>query len=168
MVVLDQPVPSGLPFRPRSGGATVVCASGSCAAPSRPLRPCAATAVVFAPVQHSASEPSASIAGLSAQDLDLQVATGPGVPLRIAGAGCWAFLCWVHFVLRAASVEAPAFAGKPPAMWAALTFNQDLCRLMFVLTSVVTSSAPVPIQHLHPLFCEPCLHSPAMQVVPPE
>src|SRR5580704_10472698 len=67
-----------------------------------------ATAVVSRLFSILRLHPPASIAGLSAQDLDLQVATGPGIPgFELLGFILGA-LVLAQFILRAASVEAPA------------------------------------------------------------
>src|SRR6202166_1524936 len=68
--------------------------------------------------------PPASIAGLSPQDLDLQVATGPGVPgFELLG---WLLgaLVFVQFILRAARESSLNVA--------ALTFIRIYVGLMFV------------------------------------
>src|SRR6266853_518076 len=66
-----------------------------------------ATAVVSRLFSILRLNPPASIAGLNAQDLDLQVATGPGVPgFELLGWFLGA-LVFLQFILRAASVEAP-------------------------------------------------------------
>src|SRR3982074_2266593 len=66
--------------------------------------------------------PPASIAGLSAQDLDLQVATGPGVPgFELLGWFLGA-LVLVQFILRAASVVASADSREASLNALALTF----------------------------------------------
>src|SRR6266566_9935131 len=54
--------------------------------------------------------PPASIAGLSPQDLDALVATGPGVPGFALLGWCLGALVFVHFILRASSVAASANA----------------------------------------------------------
>src|SRR5260370_21356031 len=81
-----------------------------------------ATAVVARLFSILPLNPPASIAGLSAQDLDLQVATGPGVPgFQLLG---WLLgaLVFVHFILRAAPVAAPADSRQVSLNALALTF----------------------------------------------
>ena len=65
-----------------------------------------ATAVVSRLFSILRLHPPANIAGMSPQDLDLQVATGPGVPgFELLGWFLGA-LVFVQFILRAASVAA--------------------------------------------------------------
>src|SRR6195256_83920 len=67
-----------------------------------------ATAVVSRLFSILRLHPPASIAGLSAQDLDLLVATGPGVPgFELLGWFLGA-LVFVQFILRAAAVAVSA------------------------------------------------------------
>src|ERR1700731_1200506 len=67
-----------------------------------------ATAVVSRLFSILRLNPPASIEGLSPQELDLQVATGPGVPgFELLGWFLGA-LVLVHFILRAASLAASA------------------------------------------------------------
>src|SRR5258705_4345695 len=74
----------------------------------------------------------ASIAGLRPDDLDLLVATGPGVPgFELLGWFLGA-LVLAPFVLRAASVEAPANSRESSLNAAALTFIRIYVGLMFV------------------------------------
>src|SRR5260370_35072186 len=74
--------------------------------------------------------PPASIEGLSAQDLDLQVATGPGVPgFELLGWFLGA-LVFVHFILRAASAAAPADSREGSLNGLALTFIRGYVGLM--------------------------------------
>src|SRR5882672_67001 len=76
--------------------------------------------------------PPASIAGLRPDDLDLLVATGPGVPgFELLGWFLGA-LVLAQFVLRAASVEAPANSRESSLNAAALTFIRIYVGLMFV------------------------------------
>jgi putative oxidoreductase len=76
--------------------------------------------------------PPASIAGLNAQDLDLQVATGPGVPgFELLGWFLGA-LVFVQFILRAASVAASAESREASLNASALTFVRVYVGLMFV------------------------------------
>jgi putative oxidoreductase len=110
--------------------------------------------------------PPASIAGLSAQDLDLQVATGPGVPgFELLG---WLLgaLVFVQFILRAASVEAPAASRESARNVAALTFIRIYVGLMFVPhfgSHILGGPYQFEIYTLY--FASLGLHMPAMQVL---
>jgi putative oxidoreductase len=76
--------------------------------------------------------PPASIEGLSPQDLDLLVATGPGVPgFELLGWFLGA-LVLAHFVLRAAAAVASAESREEAINAAALTFMRVYVGLMFV------------------------------------
>jgi putative oxidoreductase len=125
-----------------------------------------ATAVVSRLFSILRLNPPASIAGLSAQDLDLQVATGPGVPgFELLG---WVlgFLVLVHFVLRAASVEARADSREAARYVAALTFIRIYVGLMFVPhfgSHILGGPYQFNIYTLY--FASLGLHMPAMQVV---
>src|SRR3984893_2384963 len=66
--------------------------------------------------------PPASIEGLSAQDLDLLVATGPGVPGFALLGWFLGALVLVQFILRAASVAASADSREVSLNASALTF----------------------------------------------
>jgi len=91
-----------------------------------------ATAVVARLFSILRLNPPASIAGLSAQDLDLQVATGPGVPgFELLGWFLGA-LVFVHFILRAASAAAPADSREVSLNALALTFIRVYVGLMLV------------------------------------
>ncbi len=91
-----------------------------------------ATAVVSRLFSILRLNPPASITGLNAQELDLQVATGPGVPgFELLG---WVLgaLVFVQFILRAASVEARADPRESSLNGSALTFIRVYVGLMFV------------------------------------
>src|ERR1700730_6805455 len=76
--------------------------------------------------------PPASIEGLSAQDLDLQVATGPGVPgFELLGWFLGALVLG-HFILRSASVVASADSREDSLNALALTFIRVYVGLMLV------------------------------------
>src|SRR5712692_3853523 len=76
--------------------------------------------------------PPASIDGLNPQDLDLLVATGPGIPgFELLGWFLGA-LVFVQFILRAASVAAPADSREASLNASALTFIRVYVGLMFV------------------------------------
>ena len=111
-------------------------------------------------------DPPAGVAGLSPQDLDLLVATGPGVPgFELLGWFLGA-LVLVQFVLRAASVEAPADSRESSLNAAALTFIRIYVGLMFVphFGSHILGG---PFQFkIYTLYFESLgLHMPAMQVL---
>jgi putative oxidoreductase len=125
-----------------------------------------ATAVVSRLFSILRLNPPASIAGLSAQDLDLQVATGPGVPgFELLG---WLLgaLVFLQFILRAASVEALTDSREAWRNVAALTFIRIYVGLMFVphFGSHILGG---PYQfNIYTLYFESLgLHMPAMQVV---
>src|SRR3979490_1908060 len=91
-----------------------------------------ATAVVSRLFSILRLTPPASIAGLKPDDLDLLVATGPGVPgFAILG---WLLgaLVFVQFILRAASVVASSDSPKISLNELALTFIRIYVGLMFV------------------------------------
>src|ERR1700704_1101983 len=91
-----------------------------------------ATAVVSRLFSILRLNPPASIAGLSPQDLDLQVATGPGVPgFELLG---WVLgaLVFVQFVLRAASLAASVDSREASLNSLALMFIRVYVGLMFV------------------------------------
>ena len=76
--------------------------------------------------------PPASIEGLNPQDLDLLVATGPGVPgFELLGWFLGA-LVFVQFILRAASVAASADSREASRNALALTFIRVYVGLLFV------------------------------------
>src|SRR6266576_5000159 len=91
-----------------------------------------ATAVVSRLFSVLRLHPPASIAGLSPQDLDLLVATGPGVTgFELLG---WILgaLVLVQFILRAASAAASADSRELSLNASALTFIRVYVGLMFV------------------------------------
>jgi putative oxidoreductase len=91
-----------------------------------------ATAVVSRLFSILRLNPPASIAGLSPDDLDLQVATGPGVPgFELLGWFLGA-LVLVQFILRAASVASSADSREASLNALALTFIRVYVGLMFV------------------------------------
>jgi len=92
-----------------------------------------ATAVVSRLFSILRLNPPASIAGLKPDDLDLLVATGPGVPGFELLGWCLGALVLVQFVLRAAaSVAASADSREASLNAAALTFIRVYVALMFV------------------------------------
>jgi putative oxidoreductase len=125
-----------------------------------------ATAVVSRLFSILRLHPPASIAGLKPDDLDLLVATGPGVPgFELLG---WLLgaLVFIQFILRVASVAASADSRESWLDAAALTFIRIYVGLMFVphFGSHVLGG---PYQFkIYTLYFESLgLHMPAMQVV---
>jgi putative oxidoreductase len=91
-----------------------------------------ATAVVSRLFSILRLNPPASIAGLKPDDLDLLVATGPGVPgFELLGWFLGA-LVFVQFILRAASVAASSDSREVALSESALTFIRIYVGLMFV------------------------------------
>jgi putative oxidoreductase len=91
-----------------------------------------ATAVVSRLFSILRLNPPASIEGLSPQELDLQVATGPGIPgFELLGWFLGA-LALVQFILRAASVAASSDSREASLNTSALTFIRVYVGLMFV------------------------------------
>jgi putative oxidoreductase len=91
-----------------------------------------ATAVVSRLFSILRLNPPTNIEGLNPQDLDLQVATGPGVPgFELLGWFLGA-LVFVQFLLRAASVAASADSREASLNSLALTFIRVYVGLMFV------------------------------------
>jgi putative oxidoreductase len=125
-----------------------------------------ATAVVARLFSILRLNPPASIAGLTAQDLDLQVATGPGVPgFELLGWFLGA-LVFVQFIARAASVEAPVDSRESSLNAAALTFIRIYVGLMFVPhfgSHILGGPYQFEIYTLY--FSSLGLHMPAAQVV---
>ena len=125
-----------------------------------------ATAVVARLFSILRLNPPASIAGLNAQDLDLQVATGPGVPgFELLG---WVLgaLVLIHFILRAASVAAAAESRESSLNDVALTFIRIYVGLMFVPhfgSHVLGGPFQFKIYTLY--FASLGLYMPAMQVL---
>src|SRR3989442_8996540 len=125
-----------------------------------------ATAVVSRLFSVLRLNPPASIAGLSPQDLDLLVATGPGVPgFELLGWFLGA-LVFVQFILRAASVAAAADSRESSLNAAALTFIRIYVGLMFVPhfgSHILGGPFQFKIYTLY--FASLGLHLPAMQVL---
>src|SRR5260370_2018666 len=91
-----------------------------------------ATAVVARLFSILRLNPPASIDGLNPQDLDLLVATGPVIPgFELLGWFLGA-LVFVQFILRAASVAAPADSRSASLTASSLTFIQLYVALLFV------------------------------------
>src|SRR5712692_1803202 len=125
-----------------------------------------ATAVVSRLFSILRLNPPASIAGLAPQDLDLLVATGPGVPgFELLGWFLGA-LVLVQFILRAASVAAAAGSRESSLNVAALTFIRVYVGLMFVPhfgSHILGGPFQFKIYTLY--FASLGLHLPAMQVL---
>ncbi|SHG78579.1 DoxX family protein [Bradyrhizobium erythrophlei] len=124
-----------------------------------------ATAVVSRLFSILNLNPPASIAGLKPDDLDLLVATGPGVPgFELLG---WLLgaLIFVQFILRSASVAAAADSREEALNASALFFIRVYVGLMFVphLGSHILGG---PFQFkIYVLYFESLgLHMPAIQV----
>jgi putative oxidoreductase len=125
-----------------------------------------ATAVVSRLFSILRLHPPASIAGLKPDDLDLLIATGPGVPGFEQLGWLLGALVFVQFILRVASVAASADSRESWLDAAALTFIRIYVGLMFVphFGSHVLGG---PYQFkIYTLYFESLgLHMPAMQVV---
>src|SRR6202049_4992059 len=125
-----------------------------------------ATAVVSRLFSILRLNPPASIADLKPDDLDLLVATGPGVPgFAILGWFLGA-LVFVQFILRAASVAASSDSPKLSLNESALTFIRVYVGLMFVPhfgSHVLGGPFQFKIYTLY--FASLGLQMPAMQVI---
>jgi putative oxidoreductase len=124
-----------------------------------------ATAVVSRLFSVLRLNPPASIAGLKPEDLDLLVATGPGVPgFELLGWFLGA-LVFARFILRAASAAASADSREASLNDSALMFIRVYVGVMFVphFGSHVLGG---PFQfNIYTLYFESLgLHMPAMQV----
>jgi putative oxidoreductase len=124
-----------------------------------------ATAVVSRLFSILRLNPPASIAGLKPEDLDLLVATGPGVPgFELLGWFLGA-LVFVQFILRAASVAASADSREVSLNASALMFIRVYVGLMFVPhfgSHILGGPFQFEIYTLY--FGSLGLHMPAMQV----
>src|SRR6202163_35800 len=124
-----------------------------------------ATAVVSRLFSILRLNPPASIAGLKAEDLDLLVATGPGVPgFELLG---WVLgaLVFVQFILRAASVATAADSRESSLNASALTFIRVYVGLMFVPhfgSHILGGPFQFEIYTLY--FASLGIHMPAIQV----
>src|SRR5437870_603852 len=125
-----------------------------------------ATAVVSRLFSILRLHPPASLVGLRPDDLDLLVATGPGVPgFELLGWFLGA-LVFVQFILRAASIAAPADSRESALNVAALTFIRVYVGLMFVPhfgSHILGGPFQFKIYTLY--FASLGLHMPAMQVL---
>lgn len=91
-----------------------------------------ATAVVSRLFSILNLNPPASIAGLTPDDLDALVATGPGVPGFEFLGWCLGAVVFVQFILRAASIAVSADSREEALNAAALMFIRVYVGLMFV------------------------------------
>jgi putative oxidoreductase len=124
-----------------------------------------ATAVVSRLFSILRLNPPASLAGLKPEDLDLLVATGPGVPgFELLGWFLGA-LVFVQFILRAASVAAAADSREVSLKESALIFIRVYVGLMFVphFGSHILGG-PFQFQIYTLYFASLGLHMPAFQV----
>jgi putative oxidoreductase len=125
-----------------------------------------ATAVVSRLFSILRLHPPADIAALKPDDLDLLVATGPGVPgFELLG---WVLgaLVFAQFILRAASLAASADSREASLNASALTFIRIYVGLMFVPhfgSHILGGPYQFKIYTLY--FASLGLHLPAMQVV---
>jgi putative oxidoreductase len=125
-----------------------------------------ATAVVSRLFSILRLSPPANIAGLKPDDLDLLVATGPGVPgFELLG---WILgaLVFAQFVLRAASIAASADSRESSLNISALAFIRVYVGLMFVPhfgSHVLGGPFQFKIYTLY--FASLGLQMPAMQVI---
>ncbi len=125
-----------------------------------------ATAVVSRLFSILRLHPPANLAGLKPDDLDLLVATGPGVPgFELLG---WILgaLVFAQFVLRAASVAASADSRESSLNISALAFIRIYVGLMFVPhfgSHVLGGPFQFKIYTLY--FASLGLQMPAMQVI---
>ena len=125
-----------------------------------------ATAVVARLFSVLRLNPPASIEGLTPQDLDLQVATGPGIPGFEYLGWFLGALVLVQFILRAASAAASTDSREASLNVFALMFIRVYVGLMFVphFGSHVLGG-PYQFQIYTLYFSSLGLHSPALQVL---
>jgi putative oxidoreductase len=125
-----------------------------------------ATAVVARLFSILRLHPPASLAGLRPDDLDLLVATGPGVAgFELLG---WVLgsLVFVQFILRAASIASPAESRESWLNVVALAFTRIYVGLMFVPhfgSHILGGPFQFKIYTLY--FASLGLHMPALQVL---
>jgi len=125
-----------------------------------------ATAVVSRLFSILRLHPPASIAGLKPDELDLLVATGPGVPGFQALGWFLGALIFIQFILRAASVNSPPASRESWRNVAALTFIRIYVGLMFVPhfgSHILGGPYQFKIYTLY--FASLGLHMPALQVL---
>lgn len=125
-----------------------------------------ATAVVARLFSILRLHPPASMAGLKPDDLDLLVATGPGVPGFQALGWFLGALVLAQFMLRAAALKTPSQSRESWGNVAALTFIRIYVGLMFVphFGSHILGG-PFQFQIYTLYFASLGLHMPALQVV---
>jgi len=125
-----------------------------------------ATAVVARLFSILRLHPPASIAGLKPDDLDLLVASGPGVPgFQVLGWFLGA-LVLIQFILRVAAVKTPSESRESWGNIAALTFVRVYVGLMFVPhfgSHILGGPYQFKIYTLY--FASLGLHMPALQVL---
>jgi putative oxidoreductase len=110
--------------------------------------------------------PPTSLAGLKPEDLDLLVATGPGIPGFALLGWFLGALIFAHFILRAASAAARAQSLEASLNASALTFIRVYVGLMFTphfCSHVLGGPYQFKIYTLY--FASLGLHMPAMQVL---
>jgi putative oxidoreductase len=110
--------------------------------------------------------PPTSLAGLKPEDLDLLVATGPGIPGFALLGWFLGALIFAHFILRAASAAARAQSLEASLNASALTFIRVYVGLMFTphfCSHVLGGPFQFKIYTLY--FASLGLHMPAMQVL---
>ena len=125
-----------------------------------------ATAVVARLFSILRLNPPSDLSGLSVQDLDLQVATGPGIPGFEFLGWCLGALVFAQFVLRVAAVSIPAAPRESWLNTAALTFIRMYVGLMFVPhfgSHLLGGPYQFKIYILY--FASLGLHMPAMQLL---
>ena len=110
--------------------------------------------------------PPGNLAGLRPEDLDLLVATGPGVPGFAALGWFLGALLFVHFVLRAASAAASAESREASLNASSLTFIRVYVGMMFTphfASHVLGGPFQFKVYTLY--FASLGLPAPAMQVL---
>jgi putative oxidoreductase len=124
-----------------------------------------ATAVVSRLFSILRLHPPASMAGLKPDDLDLLVATGPGIPGFESLGWILGALLFAQFILRSASLATSASSRESSLTTSALTFIRIYVGLMFVPhfgSHILGGPFQFDIYILY--FASLGLHLPAMQV----
>ena len=125
-----------------------------------------ATAVVARLFSILNLKPPGSLAGLKPDDLDLLVATGPGIPGFAVLGWTLGALIFARFILRAASAAATAESRETSLNASALTFIRVYVGLMFTPhfgSHILGGPYQFKIYTLY--FASLGLHMPAMQVL---
>ena len=125
-----------------------------------------ATAVVSRLFSILNLKPPSSLAGLKPDDLDLLVATGPGIPGFAVLGWCLGALIFARFILRAASAATTAESRETSLNASALTFIRVYVGLMFTPhfgSHILGGPYQFKIYTLY--FASLGLHMPAMQVL---